>query len=231
MYTVILSPEAFRVIIASTLEAYAAPHGRNHDVVKHTPLETVGAIWGYKTERDGNEYFHITAADVDTSAHRANGHVTSKPSAIKIKRGFYQEYSPELSYLGDFHSHPWSQGEMNVATAQNVERQRLYRFSGDPAKNTDDFKSVSWLKSQKFPYKVGVVATMYRMTNVVENKLHAFLDTKSAFRFTYTGDDVTGNKKSFRCWVKVYVFPDDTTCIPAPDSQVKLHCSALGFFP
>lgn len=125
MNTVILSPDAFRLIISSALEAYAVPHGKNHDPSKHTPLETCGAIWGYETENHGNKYFHIVAVDVDTSANRQPGSVASKPASIEVKKGFYERYNPELKYLGDFHSHPWSQGEIaynhTLQTAQNVE--------------------------------------------------------------------------------------------------------------
>jgi hypothetical protein len=234
MHTVILSPDAFRLIVSSALEAYAVPHGTNHNPSKHTPLETCGAIWGYETENKGNKYFHIVAVDVETSADRQPGSVASKLASIEVKKGFYERYNPELKYLGDFHSHPWSQGEKfgshTLQTAQNIEAHRLYRFSGDPKQKSDDFGSVDWLKSEGLPYQIGLVTTIYRMTNVVNDPLHSFLDEKSAFRFTYNGKDASGKLKSFRCWVKAYVFPHNN-CEPAPNTEVKLQCSALGFFP
>lgn len=234
MNTVILSPDAFRLIISSALEAYAAPHGRNHDSTKHIPLETCGAIWGYETEKDDQKFFHIVAVDIETAANRKPGSVASKPESIEIKKGFYERYNPELKYLGDFHSHPWSQGELvdgePLRTAQNVEQRRLYRFSGDPKASSGDFSSVKWLKRQGLLYQVGLVATIYRMTNIVNDPLHGFLDEKSAFRFTYNGKDGTGDNKSFRCWVKAYIFPN-TTNTPAPNTEVKLQCITLGFLP
>jgi hypothetical protein len=236
MYTVILSPDAFRLIVSSALEAYAVPHGANHNPGKHIPLETCGAIWGYETESENNKYFHVVAVDVDTSAHRKPDCVASKLPSIEVKKGFYERYNPELKYLGDFHSHPWSQGEKvegygyELKTAQNIEQHRLYRFSGSPKDISGDFESVAWLKKQKLSYQIGLVTTIYRMRNVVNDPLHSFLDEKSAFRFTYNGKDASGNLKSFRCWVKAYVFPKNS-CEPAPNTEVKLQCSALGFLP
>lgn len=233
IYSVILSPETFRLIISSTLEAYVVPYGVNHDPGRHVPLETCGAIWGYETVKANDRFFHIVAVDIETSADRKPGSVTMKAASIEIKRGFYERYNPELNYLGDFHSHPWSQGQMvgeeELRTAQNVEHRHLYRFSGD-ANNLGDFESVRWLKKEGHPYRVGLVTTIYKMTNNVINPLHGFLDEKSAFRFTYNGNDAKGDKKSFRCWVKAYVFPDETN-IPAPNTEVHLQCAALGFLP
>lgn len=240
MYTVILSPDAFRLIVSSALEAYAVPHGKNHNPATHIPLETCGAVWGYETTNKNangdNKYFHIVAVDIETSAHRTANSVGSKSSSIEVKTGFYERYNPELKYLGDFHSHPWSQGEKvddshTLHTAQNVEKFKRYRFSGDPKKKNGDFGSVAHLiENEKLPYQIGLVATIYRMTNVVNDPLHSYLDKKSAFRFTYNGKDASGQIKSFRCWVKAYVFPNNN-CDPAPNTEVKLQCSALGFLP
>lgn len=108
MYTVIVSHDAFRTIVSSALEAYSIPHGKRRNIKDHTPLETYGTSWGYSTEREDGTVFNIVAADVDSSAHRTTGWVLQKSEAFSLKNSFYKKYYPEIEYLGDFHSHPYS---------------------------------------------------------------------------------------------------------------------------
>ena len=241
MYTVILSDDAVRVMVASALEAYSSPHGRNLDVEKHVPLETIGAIWGYETQRNGQTCFHVVSADVETSAHRRPDSVRPKVESFEIRKGFYQFMNPEVQCLGEFHSHPWHRGETPldgkvIQGPQDIEKQRLYRFSGEPigakGKPTGDYCLPS---SSGFPYRIGLVVTLYRMNNQVLDPLHRYIDSYSGFRFTYFGpigfdDDKKPEMVSFRCWIKAHVFPNgDAT--PAADEDVQLQCAALGFLP
>ena len=246
MFSVIVSPEAFRTIIASTLEGYLVPHGRRN-ANNHQPLETYGASYGYKVQRGDEAVYNVLAADVDSSAYRRNGEVSSKTQACWIKSGFYKRYHPELDYLGTFHSHPYSCGEFKdiekgydgLTTPQHAENMRLYRFSGRPhvgiPKNKTeieaekDFGMVRDLKECGLSYQVGLVATVFEMSTVVKNPLHGHLDSKSAIRFTYNGTNTGGVTKSFRCWLKAYVFPDDTNK-PAKDASVTLSCPSVGLF-
>ncbi len=234
MYSVILSPDAFRLIMSSTLEAYAVPHGRNDDPNHYRPLETYGALWGYSVTRDGETIFHITAADIDSSAHRTPNWVRRKHEALCLKSGFYKRYNRELEYLGDFHSHPYSAEADGVRiTARDVESQHCYRFSGTPGddqSDSGDFADVKYLKEANFPYRIGFVATVYKMTKVVANPREEWLDGVSAIRFTYNGPDADETTRSFRCWLKAYIFPDETNT-PASDNVVTLLCPSLGFLP
>ena len=234
MDKVVISPDAFRQIFSSALEAYAVPQGRRQNAQQHQPLETYGSIWGFSKENNLDICFYVIASDTETSAHRRAGSVQRKVGAQHIKTGFYEQFSPELSYLGDFHSHPYCQGEDDLTTAQNVESRRWYRFSGAPGDKNGDFASVRDIKKRGVPYRVGLVATVYRMAVCVENERTAHLtsvsDQKSALRFTYTGRDASNQISSFRCWLKAYTFTgaDDT---PTEDSKVCIHCGSLGLRP
>lgn len=241
MYSVILSDDAVRVMVASALEAYSSPHGRTLNIEKHVPLETIGGIWGHETQRDDQTYFHVVSADVETSADRRSGSVRSKVESFAIRQGFYQFMNPEVKCLGNFHSHPWQRDEKGpkgkvIQGPQDIEKQRLYRFSGEPigveGNPTDDYCQPS---SSEFPYRVGLVVTLYRMTNQVLDPLHRYIDGYSGFRFTYFGPIGYKNEDeldmgSFRCWIKAHVFPN-ADAIPAPDEDVHLQCAALGFLP
>jgi len=243
MDKVILSPEAFRQILSSALEAYAVPQGRSQNEKSHNPLETYGSLWGFSKEEDGNCHFLITAADTETSAHRRPDSVLRKIGAQHIKAGLNEQFNPELSYLGDFHSHPYSQGEKvptihggetTLNTAQDVEVSRVFRFSGKPGNKDGDFASVRCLKASNAPYRVGIVATIYRMSVCVENDRTSYLteysDQKSAIRFTYTGPDASGQRISFRCWLKAYTFNGNDD-IHTPFSEISLQCGTLGLKP
>lgn len=229
-YTIIISSDAFRQMVSSALEAYAVPDGKKHKDEGHVPLETYGSIWGYSTEKEDGVYYHVVVADPETSADRRPGWVQSKVASSRVKRGFYERYCPELGYLGDFHSHPYSQGENGFKTAQHVERARFYRFSGEPGKKDGDFASVLSLKQRGLPYRVGLVVTVYRLSNMMQDPKHDYLDRKSAVRFTHNGPDGKGTLRSYRCWLKAYAFAggDDT---PVEDKHVRLHCGSLGMVP
>lgn len=237
MYSVILSDDAVRVMVASALEAYSSPHGRTRNIEKHVPLETIGGIWGYETQRDDQTCFHVVSADVETSADRRSGSVRSKVESFAIRQGFYQFMNPEVKCLGDFHSHPWCRGEEGaegkvIQGPQDIEKQRLYRFSGKPigekGKATGDYR----LPSSIVSYRLGLVVTLYRMANQVLDPLHRYIDGYSGFRFTYFGPVGYKNEDmgSFRCWIKAHVFPN-ADAIPASDEDVHLQCAALGFLP
>ena len=228
--TVIVSNDAFRQMLSSALEAYACPDGKRHKGEGHIPLETYGSIWGYSTIKVDGTYFHVVVADPDTSADRRPGSVQAKVASSRIKAGFYARYNPELAYLGDFHSHPYSPGEFDLKTAQHVEKRRLFRFSGAPGQKEGDFASVKSLKKQGLMYRVGLVVTVFKMPNCVTEPLHNYLDSKSAIRFTHNGPDGEGRETSYRCWLKAYAFLGDDEK-PIPNKDLRVHCGALGMVP
>lgn len=234
MYKVVISSDAFRQIFSSALEAYSVPQGRHQNQAAHIPLETYGSLWGYSNQSYDDTIFHVITSDTETSAHRRPDWVRRKIGAQLIKSGFNRQFHPELGYLGDFHSHPYSQGEFDLNTAQDVEVRRYFRFSGNPGEVEGDFANVQQLKSQRLPYRVGIVATIYRMKNCVEGRsatyLNEYSDKYSVIKFTYTGSDSDGKRASFRCWLKAYVFMgDDDT--PVPDDELYIHCGVLGLIP
>lgn len=233
MYKVIVASDAFRQIFSSALEAYSVPHGKDVNLDNHKPRETYGTLWGYSTKNCDDTIFNILSADVDSSAHRTTDWVRRKKGAQIVKNGFNQQFHPELSYFGDFHSHPYSLGEFGLQNAQEVENGRLYRFSGSDEGETEDFASVKDIKQQGLAYNVGIVATIFRMTNRVANQPAYLLDAPdkySALKFTYTGADADDEETSFRCWLKAYVFID-ASAKPLSDDKVRIHCGPLGLIP
>ncbi|MBB1073738.1 hypothetical protein HUU62_04850 [Rhodoferax sp. 4810] len=234
-YTVALSDDAFRVAVMAALEAYCVPHGCNKSVNAHTPLETTGAIWGTtKTDAFGNLIYQVESVDVDTSAEMQTAAVAQKPAAIALKTSFTEKFTPHFQYLGDFHSHPYSEGEIvagkKLGTPQHAEQSKVYRFSGTPSPATSDYGSVAAMRTMGLEYRVGLVVTLFRMRYAVSHPRKAYLDERSAIRLTFNGTGLHGQKETFRIWVKAHVFPDPSQAIPVPDQDVILLCPIAGFF-
>lgn len=234
-YTVTLSDDAFRVAVMAALEAYCVPHGSNTSVNAHTPLETTGAVWGIaRTDAFGNLIYQVESVDVDTSAEMQSTGVAQKPAAIALKTSFTEKYTPHFQYLGDFHSHPYSQGEVvgtkKLETPQHAEQAKVYRFSGNHTPPSSDFGSVETMRKMGLDYRVGLVVTLFQMQYAVAHGRRAYLDGKSAIRLTFNGTGIHGTKETFRIWIKAYVFPDPTAIVPAADNDVVLQCPIAGFF-
>lgn len=234
-YTVVLSDDAFRVSVMAALEAYCVPHGSNTSVNAHTPLETTGAIWGTtKTDAFGNLIYEVESVDVDTSAEMQAAAVAQKPSAIALKTSFTEKFTPHFQYLGDFHSHPYSEGEVvagkTLGTPQHAEQSKAYRFSGTHSPATSDYGSVATMRKMDLKYRVGLVITLFRMKYAVNHSRKAYLDERSALRLTFNGTGLHGTKETFRIWIKAHVFPDPDQITPARDQDVVLLCPIAGFF-
>lgn len=219
----------------AALEAYCVPHGSNQSVNAHTPLETTGAIWGMiKNDAFGNLIYQIETVDVDTSAEMQSTAVAQKPAAIALKTSFTEKFTPHFKYLGDFHSHPYSEGEVvggkTLKTPQNAEHAKVYRFSGNPSPPTSDYGSVAAMRNMGLDYRVGLVVTLFRMKYAVSHPRKSYLDDRSAIRLTFNGTGLHGKKDTFRIWIKAHVFPDPAITDPVPDTDVILLCPIAGFF-
>lgn len=234
-HTVSLSDDAFRVAVMAALEAYCVPHGSNTSVNAHTPLETTGAVWGLvQTDAFNNLIYQVKSVDVDTSAEMQAAGVAQKPAAIALKTSFTEKFTPHFQYLGDFHSHPYSEGEVingkTLETPQHAEKAKVYRFSGTSSPPTSDYRSVSTMRNMGLEYRVGLVVTLFRMKYAVKHQRRAYIDSRSAIRLTFNGTGLHGTKQTFRIWIKAHVFPDPTNITPAPDEDVILQCPIAGFF-
>jgi len=219
----------------AALEAYCVPHGNNKSMSTHTPLETTGAIWGTtKTDAFGNLIYQVESVDVDTSAEMQAASVAQKPHAIALKTSFTEKFTPHFQYLGDFHSHPYSEGEIvagkTLGTPQHAEQSKVYRFSGTPKPATSDYGSVVAMRNMGLEYRVGLVVTLFRMKYAVNHPRRAYLDEKSAIRLTFNGTGIHGKRETFRIWIKAHVFPDPNGATPASDQDVILLCPIAGFF-
>ncbi|PFG54293.1 hypothetical protein ATG98_3513 [Marinobacter sp. LV10R520-4] len=209
-----LSDQAFFTIVTSALEAYQVDHAKL-DGDPETHLETIGNLWGFINESRRGEYvYRIEMADVSTAADRDKSWVIAKNESYEYKRDFLDCYYPEFRFLGDFHSHPYSEAQNQVRTELDLERNSLYQFS------KGDFQAVKEEQqgADKKDYRVGIVATVYEREDYIK-RTSKHLDEGSCIRFQY---------KNMTIWIKAYVWAGEDYRRKS-DKMVNLICPNLGF--
>ena len=176
-----ISDSAFFSIITAALEAYEVDHVLP-DGEMGGRVETIGNLWGYAQElTGGDQIYRIVWADTSTSAIRKKGSVVHDDGVQELKQIFVDTFFPEISYLGDYHSHPYSDQEEDddyrVKTELELERSGLYKFS-----NTD-FNSAKSLQ-ETLDYRVGLAVTVFEREQQV-SRSQKRLDGESCIRFQY----------------------------------------------
>ncbi|MGM0855864.1 MAG: hypothetical protein ACQEW0_02140 [Pseudomonadota bacterium] len=208
-----LSDQSFFTIVTAALEAYKVDHAKHGADEPEQYLETFGNLWGYRSEPDsGKEVFRVMMADVSTAAERAQGFVIDKEESYQAKMDFVATYYPELNFLGDYHSHPYTMHGDGIKTELDLERNKLYQFS------SCDFKSVKYQQEIGRKYCIGLVATVYeRDEGIKRSSKH--IDGQSCIRFQY---------QNMTIWIKAYVWTGHDYRRKA-DKMVRLICPNLGF--
>ena len=107
-YLVNVSEAAFQSMVIATIESFlvAGPFGKAGRLTRQR--ETFGLLWGYETTTVSKaRCFNVEVAIVDANAER--GHTSVIPSqGLETINKTLPTYWPNLKFLGDFHSHPWT---------------------------------------------------------------------------------------------------------------------------
>ncbi|OXE36028.1 MAG: hypothetical protein CGW95_10205 [Phenylobacterium zucineum] len=99
-----LSLGAATDIIMSGLTAYE----RRHTKKEGSYVETGGELWGYvRRLPSGERLYYVEQATVSVFARRDHESIAHSPDETAIKRKVMQRLRPELTLLGDFHTHPY----------------------------------------------------------------------------------------------------------------------------
>ena len=124
---IVISDSALPTIICAAMEAYVVDHGGLIKCFPKDRIETYGLLWGYVRYVDsthGCPVVFVDSATVDTSAKRSRTSVLPKSEALELKIDLFNTFWPQLSLVGDFHSHPFdNQTEVRDA--------RGWQFSDD----------------------------------------------------------------------------------------------------
>lgn len=107
-FLVNVSEAAFQSMVIATIESFLVP-GRAGKARRLTrQRETFGLLWGYETMTPSKaRCFNVEVAIVDTNAERGRSSVTPSKGLETVNKAL-PTYWPNLKFLGDFHSHPWT---------------------------------------------------------------------------------------------------------------------------
>lgn len=110
-YLVNVSEAAFQSMVIATIESFLVP-GRAGKAGRLTrQREAFGLLWGYETTTPSKgRCFNVEVAIVDANAERSHSSVVPSRGLDTINRAL-PTYWPNLKFLGDFHSHPWTSRE------------------------------------------------------------------------------------------------------------------------
>lgn len=212
-----ISEQAFFSIVTSALEAFKIEHVLANGE-SSAQVETFGHLWGYAHQPPGcQKMYRVVLADTSTAVQRDQKSIYYTDEAQELKQDFISSFFPEVCYLGDYHSHPYSQENDNIKTELELERGEYYQFSDA------DFRSVRSQQDKALDYRVGMVATVFKRQRKVKRSIKK-LDHESCIRFQY--EDMT-------IWLKAYVWTEDENCKyrRKADKMVRLTCPSLNLLP
>ena len=107
-------------MVLAACEAYA--FGKND---KRRPVEIYADLWGYRRQGSETEHVHVDRIGVCVSAKAKKDQVKLSKNVITLQDDIVKRWSPHVSLLGDFHTHPWES------------RKELRRFRGWNFSDTD----------------------------------------------------------------------------------------------
>jgi hypothetical protein len=151
-----MSPNLLESMTLAAVEAYC--YGKRTKR-KWNPVETLGYVWGFKKEEDERTIFYLDRTSLSISSSRERYGVLPNEEAARLKNQVVMRWSPHLTMLGDFHSHPYQ-------TLSQVQKTTGFEFTAEDFKSllTDD---MMWDFSGNTPVMLAI--TVCRLGRVREN--------------------------------------------------------------
>ncbi|MEO5327834.1 MAG: hypothetical protein H7829_06275 [Magnetococcus sp. THC-1_WYH] len=129
-YIIRVSDHALMELTLAALEAYVVRHPMKKKKDESAYLEAYGLVWGDLVELpDGDTLFHVENATVDAMA-KATSNWVRPSNGVDMKKDVITSYWPGISFLGDFHTHPYDHYK-DVGVNQ-------YKFSDQDRKRLED---------------------------------------------------------------------------------------------
>ena len=99
-----ISDSALESMVLAACEAFV--FGNNNE---NEPVETYGHVWGYRRlSPDGTtEHIHVDRFNACVSAEGSHDGVEVGHEVVDLQDSIVRHWSPHLSLLGDFHTHPY----------------------------------------------------------------------------------------------------------------------------
>ena len=123
------------------LESYCVPR---------IPKETYGLLWGSMANKStGKIHYRIEQVSTDIEAERTSGWVKYNQKSLMLKKSITKECWPSLSFLGDFHTHPYK---------NRKEAWGGYKLSDGDRKDVEETNHRFWFAAE---LKVNLVMAIY----------------------------------------------------------------------
>lgn len=140
-------------MVLAAVESYCL--GDSHRT-NRTKLETLGYVWGYARIKSDQKIYHLTRISLSLSAKRSQNSVDPHPKAAILKNEIVTRWSPHLSLIGDFHTHPYEDvNEVNEINGFEFSDQDFISFQND---------ELIWEESDNSPLMLAM--TICRMKRV-----------------------------------------------------------------
>jgi hypothetical protein len=177
-YSVKISEHALREAILATVEAYAL------GIRRKTKVEIFGHLWGFHRRLGNGTVFFVDTIGISLSAKGNNSSVDPHPDSLRLKSQIVERWSPHLTLIGDFHSHPYE-------TFEEVKSIPGYDFSKH---DIADFETDDELWGCADDHPLAIVMTICEMQKI--NAVHAESERNNIIRF-----DIA----QFRFWINAMV--------------------------
>lgn len=215
-YLIRMTDDALESLALAGIEAYCLGGG---NCSGSEQSETFGYVWGYRKHTDNLTTIYVSKVSVSVSACRSDSFVIPNPQALLLKDNFIARWSPHLSFLGEFHSHPFDD-------LKSVRETCGFEFT---EQDIDSFVCDDhlWNRSDRNP--IMLVITICRLSQVRETwcsqpRANVFSFAVGEFRFWLNavigsiGDD--DNRMHSRNRRSSVTFDLDSRFFNAPQSRI-----------
>lgn len=127
-----VSTPALREMVLATVEAYQLARDK-----KNRATEIYGHIWGHQRFLNDLVVYSVESVSVSSSSIGTHGTVDPNPKALALKQAVMDRWYPQLTLLGDFHSHPYDSLAEVMRPDKKDPQSKGFEFS------ESDFKSFS----------------------------------------------------------------------------------------
>lgn len=209
-YVVRVSENALISIFLSSLEAYSVKAknitGKGKPAAR---IEICGSLFGHEiVMKNKDTIYQIEIAHVDTTAEQRRSSVNANEEAVSLKADMITSFWPHLSYLGDFHSHPYKDKK------EVLDNEGYYMSKEDRDWLNEDFP-------EKLQYRAALVMTIAAMKRGVTRRAD-WIDSNS--------NCVQATLGNYRIWLAAYCAyaeKDKYRYTEDNDMRVTLDCPAL----
>ena len=145
-YIINISDSALLHLCLIGLESYCVPR---------SPKETYGLLWGNSsTDQNRAVHYQVDVVSTDIEAVRTTDSVDYCQRSLQLKEQIIKECWPSLSFLGDFHTHPYK---------TQKEARGGYQLSDDDRRDVEEANRLFWFNAG---LKINLVMSLHPLGTV-----------------------------------------------------------------